>query len=70
MSKYGSHKTYIKMLGYEIEFCNACGEHISDNGECSNPFCPEEIEGPDPEIERQIDEWADRNRLFNPLIKL
>lgn len=68
MSKYGSHKVFIKSLGYEIEFCNACGEHIMEDGVCSNyTMCPEEIPDPDPEMERQIDEAIERSRLFNPL---
>lgn len=69
VSKFGSHKTFIKKLGYEIEFCNACGEHISDDGECSNRgMCPEEIPDADPEVERQIEEHFMRKELFNPLI--
>ena len=26
-----------------IVFCPECGEYLTDNGICSNPFCPEEI---------------------------
>ena len=68
MSKYGSHKVFIKSLGYEIEFCNACGEHIMEDGICSNnTMCPDPIEDIDPEIERQIDENYEREKLFNPI---
>ncbi len=42
-SKYGKHKTYIKMLKKWIWFCNECGEYITKDTGCSNPSCPEEI---------------------------
>jgi len=27
------------------KFCKDCGEYIDSDGDCSNPFCPEEMEG-------------------------
>jgi hypothetical protein len=52
---YGSHKVFIKEVGREIEFCNACGEYICKDGSCSNPMCPEPVPDLDPEIEAKID---------------
>ena len=26
-----------------IDFCDECGEYITDNGTCSNPWCPEPV---------------------------
>ena len=42
-SKYGSHKVYIKILKKFVYFCNKCGEYITKDTGCSNPFCPKEI---------------------------
>ena len=41
--KYGYHKRWIKSLKRYIYFCNKCGEYITEDTGCSNPFCPEEI---------------------------
>jgi hypothetical protein len=56
-SEYGSHRVFIKALGREVEFCNACGEYITTEGVCSNPMCPEPIPEMDPEIEAKIDAY-------------
>ena len=42
-SKYGSRKVYIKSLKRHVYFCKKCGEYITENTGCSNPFCPEEM---------------------------
>lgn len=42
-SKYGSKKRYIKLLRRYIHFCNKCGEYITKDFGCSNPWCPERI---------------------------
>ena len=42
-SKYRSHKRWIKTLKKYIYFCNKCGEYITVNTGCSNPWCPEEM---------------------------
>jgi hypothetical protein len=42
-SKYGSKKRYIKTLKRYVHFCNACGEYITKDYGCSNPWCPEKI---------------------------
>lgn len=43
-SKFGSHKRYIKSLKKYVLFCNKCGEYITKETGCSNPWCPEKIE--------------------------
>jgi hypothetical protein len=40
-SKYGSRKRWIKTLKRYIYFCKKCGEYITEDTGCSNPFCPE-----------------------------
>ena len=42
-SKYGSHKVYLKGIKRYAYFCNKCGEYITKDFGCSNPFCPEPI---------------------------
>jgi len=42
-SKFGSKKRYIKALKRYIHFCNECGEYITKDFGCSNPWCPERI---------------------------
>jgi len=42
-SRYGSHKKYIKSLKRYIHFCKKCGEYITKDTGCSNPFCPERL---------------------------
>ena len=44
MKNYGAHRTYLKGLNKWVCFCNACHEYIDDDGNCSNPWCPEEQE--------------------------
>jgi len=41
--KRGKHKVYIKAFGKTVWFCNACGEYITEDTGCSNPWCPEEM---------------------------
>lgn len=36
---------YITELKGHIVFCPNCGEYISNDGICSNPWCPEIMEG-------------------------
>ena len=48
--EYGSHKKFIRVIGREIEFCDACGEYICKDGLCSNPLCPDPIPDVDPVI--------------------
>ena len=55
--EYGSHKKFIKAIGREIEFCNGCGEYITQEGICSNPMCPEPVPEMDPEVEAKIDAY-------------
>jgi formylmethanofuran dehydrogenase subunit E len=42
-SKYNSKKRYIKALKRYVHFCNKCGEYITKDFGCSNPWCPERI---------------------------
>ena len=59
---YGSHKVFIKELGREIEFCDACGEYICKDGMCSNPMCPEPVPDMDPVFEAAVDAYAEEQR--------
>ena len=42
-SKYGSHKRWVKPLKKYVHFCKKCGEYITKDTGCSNPWCPEQI---------------------------
>lgn len=42
-SKYGSKKRYLRILKRYIHFCNKCGEYITRDFGCSNPWCPEKM---------------------------
>ena len=42
-SKYGFKRVWLKVPKIWIFFCNACGEYITEDTGCSNPFCPERI---------------------------
>jgi hypothetical protein len=44
-SKYGSHKRWIEGLKRYIYFCKKCGEYITKDTGCSNPWCPERLGG-------------------------
>lgn len=46
-SKYGSHKRWVKSLKRYVYFCNKCGEYITKDMGCSNPFCPEQMGEPE-----------------------
>lgn len=35
----------LKKLKKSLTFCTECGEYIMDDGGCSNPWCPEIMEG-------------------------
>ena len=60
--EYGSHRVFIKAVGREIEFCNACGEYICKDGSCSNPMCPEPVPDVDPVMEAAIDKYVEEQR--------
>ena len=60
--EYGSHKKFIKAIGREIEFCNACGEYVTKEGICSNPMCPEPVSDVDPVMEAAIDAYVEKQR--------
>lgn len=30
----------VKKKKIEVKFCKKCGEYITKDGSCSNPFCP------------------------------
>ena len=32
----------LKKIRDSIIFCKKCGEYVTDDGSCSNPWCPEE----------------------------
>jgi len=40
-SKYGCHLVWLKVPKRWVWFCNKCGEYITQDTGCSNPFCPE-----------------------------
>lgn len=42
-SRFGSKKQYIRTLKRYVHFCNECGEYITKDFGCSNPWCPERI---------------------------
>ena len=62
-SEFGCHIWWNEKLKRYIWFCNKCGEYVTKDTGCSNPFCPEKVkEGIDPkplppqETEKGIEE--------------
>lgn len=41
--KYGCKRVWIKSIKKFIFFCNQCGEYITRDTGCSNPWCPEKV---------------------------
>ena len=41
--EYGCHLVWLEVAKRYTWFCNKCGEYITKDTGCSNPFCPEII---------------------------